>query len=107
LKTTLVQVRRYLAERLALDLKVNIQLNRCMRGIPFIGYRVFPSHIRLAPQSRKRFIRKFRHYENKWQNGEWSESDLVRHMVPLIEFTRAAHTKGFRQNIIARFGVPS
>lgn len=107
LKTALTQVRAYLSEKLALDLKDDIQLNRCALGVPFVGYRVFPSRIRLVPRSKRRFIRKFKHYETKWQSGEWSQSDLVRHMEPLIEFTRAAHADDFRRNVIARFGVSS
>jgi hypothetical protein len=107
LKRVFAGVSSFLKEELALDLKDNVQLNRCVRGIPFIGYRVFPSYIRLAPRSRKRFISRFKQYEHKWQNGQWSESDLVRHMEPLIEFTRAAHTESFRRNVIQRFGVSS
>ena len=107
LKAALTQVRVYLAEKLALELKDDIQLNRCAHGIPFIGYRVLPSHIRLSPRSKRRFISKFKEYESKWQSGEWSEADLVRHMEPLIDFTRAAHAGDFRRNVISRFGVPS
>ena len=107
LKSTLEQVRTFLEEKLVLALKDNIQLNRCVRGIPFIGYRLFPAYIRLAPQSRKRFIIKFKEYENRWQTGEWSINELVRHMEPLIEFTRAANTGKFRTDVIQRFGVSS
>jgi RNA-directed DNA polymerase len=107
LKSTLEQVRTFLEEKLELTLKDNVQLNRSARGIPFIGYRVFPAYIRLAPQSRKRFILKFKQYEKRWQTGEWSENELVRHMEPLIEFTRAADTGNFRKNVIQRFGVSS
>ena len=107
LKNALVQVKIFLKTELSLDLKENIQLNRCVCGIPFIGYRVFPSHIRLSPRSRKRFIAKFKQYEKRWQNGEWSERDLVRHMEPLIEFTRAARSDAFRNNVIKQFGVSS
>ena len=107
LKNALKRIRTYLFEKLALDVRGNIQLNRCARGIPFIGYRILPSQIRLSSQSRKRFIHKFRQCENRWQNGEWSENDLARHMLPLIEFTRAADTVSFRRCVIARYGVPS
>lgn len=107
LKMELAQIRRFLAEQLALELKEDIQLNRSSRGIAFLGYRVFPQTIRLSPGSRRRFLKKFRRYERKWQAGKWTVGDLVRHMEPLIEFTRAADTNSFRRNAIARFGVPS
>ena len=77
LKTALKRVRAYLADELALSLNHNIQLNRCTRGIPFIGYRVFASHIRLSPRSRKRFVHKFRIYEKMWHDGRWPTDQLV------------------------------
>lgn len=97
----------FLKEELALTLKENIQLNRCDRGIPFLGYRVFPGRIRLSPKSRKRFIDKFRAYERQWVDGEWSTDELVRHVEPLIEFTKVADAGPFRQSVIERYGVSS
>jgi hypothetical protein len=106
LKTELAAIVAYLEDELALALKP-VQLNRCARGIPFLGYRVFPGRIRLAPRSKKRFIQKFKLYENRWQKGEWSEDDLARHMLSLVEFTKAADARSFRQTVIERFGVSS
>ena len=105
LKAELGETRKFLAKNLALDLKENTQLNRCDRGIPFLGYRIFPQTIRLAPRSRKRFIQKFKLYEGKWHKGEWTVNDLARHMESLIEFTRAADSIGLRRNVSQRFGV--
>jgi len=107
LKTILEHIRQFLAEELALELKDNIQLNRSSHGIPFLGFRVFPDKILLLRQSRERFSRKFRYYENRYLSGEWSERELVRHTEPLIEFTRAANSAGFRRNVFERFGVLS
>jgi hypothetical protein len=105
LKTELGETRQFLARELALDLKENIQLNRCIRGIPFLGYRIFPQTIRLAPRSRKRFIQKFKMYEKNWHEGGWSVNELARHMEPLIEFTRVSDSTGLRRKVIQRFGV--
>lgn len=107
LKTELALVREFLFRELALDLKENIQLNRCRHGIPFLGYRVFPDGIRLSPRSRRRFVQKFMAYEGKWHDGEWTSVDLARHMESLIDFTRTAGARSFRRHIIDRFGVPS
>jgi hypothetical protein len=107
LKAELDKIGHYLKQKLDLELKANIQLNRCRQGIPFLGYRVFPDRIRLSPRGRRRFIHKFRRYEEKWLAGNWSTAELVRHMTPLIEFTRAAGGHGFRSSVIDRFGVPS
>lgn len=107
LKEKLSMIEHFLLDKLALTIKTTIQINRCTRGMPFLGYRIFPHIIRLSPSSRKRFESKFRKYEEKWQMGDWSTSVLVRHMEPLIEFTRAADTIDFRRNIINQYGVSS
>jgi hypothetical protein len=107
LKTELALAREFLSRELALELKENLQLNRCRYGIPFLGYRVFPDGIRLSPRSRRRFVQKFMAYERKWHDGYWSAADLARHMAPLIDFTQAAGAGRFRRGVIDRFGVPS
>ncbi|MEE4357642.1 MAG: reverse transcriptase/maturase family protein [Desulfococcaceae bacterium] len=105
LKIRLEEIREFLLQELALELKDNIQLNRCTKGFPFLGYRIFPRTIRLTPGSRKRFVKKFRKYEEMWQKGRWTEDDMVRHMEALVEFTRFADARAFRLNVIQRFGV--
>ncbi len=104
LKEELRRIERWLKENLDLKLNRKIQLNRCARGMPFLGYRVYPGSVRLATASRKRFVRKFRKYENAFLKGEWSEETLSRHMTPLVEFTRGAKSAGFRRNVMTRFG---
>lgn len=107
MKEILPSVKEFLKSRLALDLKPDTQMNRSSMGMPFLGYRIYPQKILLAPRSKRRFINKFRSYEAKQQKGEWSEHELVRHMTPLIEFTRFADSEGFRGNVLSRFGVLS
>jgi RNA-directed DNA polymerase len=107
LNAELDAIRGFLKRELALDLKENIQLNRCRNGIPFLGFRGFPDRIRLSPMSRKRFANKFIEYERRWQDGVWSQAELVRHMEPLIAFTQLAGARSFRRNVIQRFGVSS
>ncbi len=103
----LERVKTYLERDLKLELNNNVQLNRCRHGIPFLGYRVFPWMIRLSTESRKRFVDKFRAYEQKRINGDWSEAELARHMEPLVDFTRFAKAESFRQKIINWYGVVS
>ena len=107
LREVLDITRIFLDEQLELEIKSNIQLNRCVHGIPFLGYRVFPNKILLSPRSKQRFHKKFRLYEHNWKMGKWSIEELTAHMEPLIDFTRVADANGFRKNIINRFGVSS
>jgi RNA-directed DNA polymerase len=103
----LAAIETFLSEKLGLELKPNIQLNRCRFGLPFLGYRVYPNTIQLASRSRKRFQKKFIAYEKQWLSGRWSENTLARHVMPLVEFTKPAHAEGFRRNMMDRFGVSS
>ncbi|KAF0159729.1 MAG: reverse transcriptase family protein [Syntrophaceae bacterium] len=100
-------IKDFTQSRLSLTVKPDIQMNRCAGGIPFLGYRVFPQKILLTPHSKRRFVNKFRCYEGRWQKGEWSVDEHIRHMEPLIEFTRFADCVGFRNNVVSRFGVLS
>ena len=88
-----------------LDIKADVQLNRCARGLPFLGYRVYPAVIRLAPRSKRRFARRLRQYEHRYLAGEWSEADLQRHMEPVTSFARFAQSDGLRKTTIDRFGL--
>jgi hypothetical protein len=107
LNSELEKIRQYLYGKLDLRLKANTQLNRCRHGFAFLGYRVFPGRIMLSQRSKRRFLNKFKRYEQKWHDGQWSTDELVRHMEPLIEFTRAAGATGLRRSAIQRFGVSS
>jgi retron-type reverse transcriptase len=107
LKLELIEIHLFLKTHLKLTLNPKIQVNKCKNGIPFLGYRVFPSIIRLTARSKQRFVKKFRQYENKQRNGKWSIRTLTAHMEPLIDFTRMADAEGFRREIIKRYGVLS
>lgn len=107
LKAELKEIENFLKNKLDLTLKQNIQLNQTYRGIPFLGFRVFPNHIRLLPQSRKRFSKRLQEYERNFCEGIWSEKELVRHMEPMIDFTKVSDNTRFRRLILERFGVLS
>lgn len=107
LKSDLIELTQYLENKRHLKLKSSIQLNRTSKGIPFLGYRVFPQKIMLSPMSKKRLIHKFKAYENKCVKGEWSINELAQHVIPLFDFANKANTKGLRGKIINRFGAPS
>lgn len=92
----------FLKSELRLTLKDNVQLNRSERGIPFLGYRVFPGRLMLGAKARQRFSHKLRGYEKEWQRGEWSEADLQRHMEALLAYVRFADTLGFRRQVVGR-----
>jgi RNA-directed DNA polymerase len=105
LKAQLAAIAAFLEHKLKLSLKDDVQLNRCSRGLPFLGYRVFSNRLALGPRARRRFARKLRGYEGEWFDGNWSEADLARHMEALLSYVRFADTRGLRKQIVEHFSV--
>jgi hypothetical protein len=96
---------QFLSEKLQLILKENIQLNKTERGVPFLGFLIFPTFIRLNSASKLRFSAKFRKYERLYCEGIWSEKELTAHMQSLFAFANQSDSLAFRKMIIERFGV--
>lgn len=99
LKAVLREIEDYLQTRLRCELKPPL-MNRCERGLPFLGYRVFPHHLRLLQKSKVRFIRKMKRIEKNYRSGAWSEEACARHAWPLVAFTEHADAKVFRKEVL-------
>lgn len=72
-------------------------INTTDKGVPFLGYVLFPRGVRLNRNSKKRFKRKIKRYGMKLTTGEWSEKDYARHIEPLVAFTRYADALSLRR----------
>ena len=107
LKELLGKIQQYLSEQLDLELKHTTQLNRTCIGVPFLGFRIFQKRIQLTPNSKKRFIKKFKQYESNYEMGIWDSQEFVKHIEPLFAFVQTGNTVSFRRNVINRFGVLS
>ena len=88
----------YLAGELLLQLKP-FCLNESRKGLPFLGYLLFPGSIRLARRSKKRFIKKSLLYNHYLQTGRWSQKEFASHTLPLVAFTEYAKAREFRKNV--------
>lgn len=102
LKSVLKSVQSFLESRLCCMLKPSV-LKCSKQGVPFLGYRIFPYHVRLLQKSKQRFIRKLTCIEANYQSGAWTEEICARHALPLIAFTNHADGKAFRKNVLLRF----
>jgi RNA-directed DNA polymerase len=107
LKQYLDLIQVFLGDELKLILKEGVQLNRCRFGLPFLGYRVYPNTFRLGGRAKKRFRLKLQRYDQNYLCGRWSEGDLVQHIEPMLGFAQIAASKGFRKDVINRYGVLS
>ena len=95
------KIRNYCEDELKLELKP-ICLNRVEKGIPFLGYVLFPHGVRLHKNSKKRFLIKHRRYARKLRAGGWSQKEYARHAEPLFAFTRFADTLNLRRRAISK-----
>lgn len=84
---------------LKLELK-QFCLNYTAKGLPFLGYLLFPNKIRLAKRSKKRFLTKLKDYEEKCETLFWNETEYQRHLLPLLSFVQKADTLAFRRKVI-------
>jgi len=90
--------REYFEEQMALTLKP-FCLNRSVKGLPFLGYLVYPDTTLLAQRSRKRYLQKIMRYQSFLENEVWTQSEFQRRVLPLTAFTLHANAKGFRTKI--------
>lgn len=98
LQRALYQVQAFVEAQLRCELKPP-QLNRSRLGLPFLGYRVFPHHVRLLQKSKQRFIRKLTLVERQYQAGTWTEAACQRRSAPLVAFTQHADALVFRKKV--------
>jgi hypothetical protein len=75
-------------------------LNRTRCGLPFLGYHIFPHHVRLLQKSKQRFIKKLRRIDACYYSGDWDEAKCQRRALPLLAFTAHADAKKLRRSVL-------
>ncbi len=90
---------QYIQTQLNLSLKP-FCLNNTLKGLPFLGFVLSPFGIRLNKRSKKRFITKYKNYENKLKAGIWTQKEYQTHITPLFGFVEKADTIAFRKKIL-------
>lgn len=86
-------VKCFVADELALDVKLPGQINRSDHGITFCGYRVFAGTIRLAASRRRRFRVTQRKWERAWLEGRISSQELQRGYAAALAITAHADSR--------------
>jgi len=96
------QVRAFLWERLALELKEEkCYVAPVTQGIPFLGFRVFPGTVRLSRPSLVRCRRKLKRRERAFEGGHISEEMLVQSVGSLLAHIAHANTMALRRTWFA------
>ncbi len=76
-----------------------VLLNFTSQGLPFLGYRLFPSHVKLLHKSKIRFIHKINRAKTDLERGLITESKYQQKILPLLSFIFKANTQNFRKSI--------
>jgi len=98
------EVATFLEHELRLELKPEV-MGPCERGLTFCGYRVYPGGLRLSGRSRRRFRHLYRDAMERVRSGEWTETELVRHVEPMLAFVRRGASHAYRQRVFEAMGA--
>jgi retron-type reverse transcriptase len=98
LKEIKEKINDYIENNLRCTLKPSL-LNFTAQGLPFLGYRLFPTHTKLLHKSKIRFIRKINRAKADFERGEITESKYQQKILPLLSFIFKADTQSFRKSI--------
>ena len=93
------EIENFVTKNLSLTLKAPC-LNKTERGLPFLGYRIYPGRVRLSRRSRVRFKKKYRKAMTLFERGIWDESDLALRLESLFAFVRKAESREFRLRVM-------
>ena len=70
-----------------------------IKGVPFLGYKLFKHKILLSRRSRHRFEGKCNEYCRYLSQGIWSQEDFQRHTLPLFAFVQHSYSMRLRRKI--------
>lgn len=79
------ELKGFLGSVLQIELKP-ICLNQTLKGLPYLGYLLYPNFVGLNRNSRTRFKKKLELYENNLNTETWTQKDYQRHVLPLVAF---------------------
>ncbi len=92
------EINDYIENNLKCTLKP-ILLNFTSQGLPFLGYHLFPFHVKLLHKSKIRFIRKINRAKTDFERGLITESKYQQKILPLLSFIFKANTQNFRKSV--------
>lgn len=93
----------FIENRLALSLKP-MCLNRSVHGLPCLGFLVFPDHVSLDRHSKQRYRKGMISAYQGLISGVLRQDAFAARVMALTAHTEHADARGFRSEILKRFG---
>ena len=95
------EVERYLAEHLRLELRDEAtRLAPTSEGIPFLGFRIWPSLIRFDGRRKRRYSAHLRAVDRELREGRRDEAQAARSATSLVGWSEHADTLGLRVSLV-------
>ncbi len=95
-------IKQFAAERLCLTIKARATvLAPVTEGIPWLGFRIFPGHVRLDHQSKQRFVRKLRWSIARANSTLLADENEVARAASLCGHVAHANTLSLRRSLLA------
>lgn len=106
LSETLGAVRCFLRQTLRLELKDRAtRLAPTATGVPFLGWRIFPGTVRLAPVNLRRHRWRLRHRRWEWETGRIDAVTYRRAVASALAHVRHGDTRALRRRWFADHAV--
>ncbi len=94
-------INQYITEQLKGVLKP-ILLNHIGRGLPFLGYKIYPNKVLLTQRSKRRFDKKMQEIDKMYHSGEWDETQCQRRVLPVLNFISYANAYSLRKRVFLK-----
>lgn len=93
-------IKEFVETKVCLKLNPDL-LNQSKKGLPFCGHVIYPHYVKLSQRSKRRYIKKLKYLNDRYQSGDWEEAICQRRLLPLVAFTRYADSLRFRKNALS------
>lgn len=91
-----------------LELNINERatlLSTVYRGVPFLGFNLFPNKRRIRKQNWNRFKKKFRTRQKQYLQGKISREHLIDSITSMTEFINTGDTCRLRRKFVDNFAL--
>lgn len=86
----------------ALTVKNGGELNRVDRGIPFVGFVVYPERMRLHSRVARRYSRRLKQLKRDYRVGLYGAMEVQQRATALVAATHVANAESFRRSVEQR-----
>ncbi len=97
------EIRAFLKSELRLELNHKSQVFPAKNGVNFCGYKIWPTHMKIRTESKRRIKRKLRKFQEKYKAGEMDAEDIRRVLVSWMGYARHADSYWLIHKILNQF----